>query len=127
MTYKLDVTCVVVSGYESDSLYADGKHRSLSSLFAEAGGEAVEESLQYAIIRALNTNGRNEEALKSLREEGNGLLLASELRHQARFAEEVAAYRSEHDGKLPPVYRMKLKIDLEEVPADEAEAFWRRM
>lgn len=41
------------------------------------------------------------------------------------WPEEVEAYRREKGRKYPPAYRVKISVEWEQVPDEEAEALWR--
>jgi len=51
--------------------------------------------------------------------------IASAFEDPSYWPEEVEAYRREKGRQYPPAYRVKISVEWEQVPDEEAEALWR--
>lgn len=121
-----DGPCIAVSAFYSDQLVpiVEGRAEfcqalSVTQLFERAGGEVLSEDLEHAFDDALNK--------EDLLSEDNAMDPDSRKLMEETIAEAeqaVERYRQATGRKFPPVYRMKLRVELEEASPEDAEKFW---
>lgn len=108
-TKTIEGTGVVIWNEECDYLSLDDINTpsTLGRIFEAAGSENVHSHLEHAL---LGIDGKH---------------------YDEKFAgrsnkDDVEAYRAESGRQYPQVYRIKVSVELEELPDDECEAFWVR-
>lgn len=89
---------VAIYGNESDEYLDldDCEPMGIAELFEKVGGESAPESICHLF------------------------------RYADLHEERLQAYRAETGRQFPKAYRVKISVELEELPDDETEAFWKR-
>lgn len=107
-THTVEGIGVAIYGEEENYLYLEEKDSvAVSDLFEKAGAETVYSHLEHA-FDCQDVSWKDEEF------------------GGRSITKTVAEYRAQSGRHYPPVYRVKLTIELEEIPEEESNAFWER-